>query len=160
MNPRAPDGHVSQHGRERRVRVGLLAAIAVGIAALVMVTLSAQAVVARSTCDNHPLAVNVAVSDDIAPVVARVGQVFNREDHQADGRCVEVRVTQQEPAAVAAAVDGQSNGGGLPDIDAWIPDSSLWVDVARAFPLGAQRVQPTGITVARSVLILVLRGLG
>ena len=55
-----------------------------------------------------------------------------------------------------AAVDGRPSGGGLPAADAWIPDSSLWVDVARTFPLGAQRVQTTGITVARSPLMIVM----
>jgi hypothetical protein len=53
-------------------------------------------------------------------------------------------------------VDGQAPSGGLPAEDAWIPDSSLWVDVARSYPLGAQQVQTTGITVARSPLMIVM----
>ena len=100
--------------------------------------------------------VNVAVSDDIAPAVQSVAQLFNRQHHQAAGQCVEAQVTREEPAAVAAAVDGRPPAGGLPVPDAWIPDSSLWVDVARTLPLGAQRVQPTGITVARSPLMIVM----
>jgi hypothetical protein len=121
-----------------------------------MVTLGAQAVVARATCNNHPLLVNVAVSADIAPAVQRVGQLFNRQDHQVGGRCVEVQVTQEAPASVASTVDGQASSGGMPAFDAWVPDSSLWIDVVRAFPLGAQQVQPTGITVARSPLMIVM----
>jgi hypothetical protein len=121
-----------------------------------MATLAAQAVVARATCDNHPLLVNVAVSDDIAPAVQRVGQLFNRQGHEVSGRCVEVQVTQEAPAAVASTVDGEASSGGMPAFDAWIPDSSLWVDVARAFPLGAQQIQPTNITVARSPLMIVM----
>jgi hypothetical protein len=136
--------------------VGLLVAIAVGISAVAMASLSAQAVVARRSCDDHPLLVNVAVSDDIAPAIERVGQLFNRQNHQADGHCAEVQITQEDPAAVAAVVDGQGSGAGLPAADAWIPDSSLWVDVARAYPLGAAQVQTTGITVARSPLMIVM----
>jgi Ca-activated chloride channel homolog len=134
----------------------LLLVVAVAISAVVMGALSTQAVLARAQCNNHPLVLNVAVSEDIAPVIQRVGQLFNKQDHVASGRCVEAEVTPEEPAAVASVVDGQASGGGLPAIDAWIPDSSLWVDVARTFAIGAQQVQPTGITVARSPIMLVM----
>jgi hypothetical protein len=156
VNQRARKGRVSRRGRERHVRVGLLVAIAIGIASVLMAGLAAQAVMARSSCDDHPLTLNVAVSDDIAPAAASVAQLFNRQHHQAAGQCVEAKVTREDPAAVAAGVDGTPASGGVPVPDAWIPDSSLWVDVARTLPLGAQRVQPTGITVARSPLVIVM----
>jgi Ca-activated chloride channel homolog len=156
VNQRARKGRVSRRGRERHVSVGLLVAIAVGIASVLMATLAAQAVVARSSCNDHPLLVHVAVSDDLAPAVQSVGQLFNRQDHQAAGRCVKVQITPEDPAAVAGAVAGTSPSGGQPAADAWIPDSTLWVDAARIFALGAQRVQTTGITVARSPLMIVM----
>jgi Ca-activated chloride channel homolog len=156
VNPRERRGRVSRRGRERSVSVPLLIAIAVGASAALMAGLTAQAVVARNTCNNHPLVVNVAVSPDIAPAIQHVGRVFNQESHQAAGRCVEVEITQQAPAAVAAEVDGQASTAGLPAVSAWIPDSSLWVGVARTFPLGAQAVQPTGVHVARSPLMIVM----
>jgi Ca-activated chloride channel family protein len=136
--------------------VGLLVAVAVVISAVLMGGLTAQAVMARTNCNNHPLVVNVAVSEDIAPAVQRVGQLFNRQDHVADGRCAVAEITPEDPATVASVVDGQASSGGLPAADAWIPDSSLWVDVARSYPLGAQQVQTTGITVARSPLMIVM----
>jgi hypothetical protein len=134
----------------------MLVAIAVGIAAVLMGTLTAQAVMARTSCNDHPLVVNVAVSDDIFPAIKPVGQQFNRENHRADGRCVDVKVTAEDPAAVASEVDGQASSAGAPATDAWIPDSSLWVDVVRAYPQGAQQIQTTGITVARSPLMIVM----
>jgi hypothetical protein len=121
-----------------------------------MGTLTAQAVMARTSCNDHPLVVNVAVSDDIAPAIKPVGQEFNRQDHRADGRCDVVKITPEDPAAVVSVVDGQASGAGQPATDAWIPDSSLWVDVAHAYPLGAQQVQATGITVATSPLMIVM----
>jgi Ca-activated chloride channel homolog len=156
VSARARRGRVSRRGRERHVRVWLLVAIAVVISGATMGGLSAQAMMARTSCNDHPLVLNVAVSPDIAPAIQRVGQVFNRQRHQADGRCTVVHVTQEDPAEVASAVDGQAPSAGLPAADAWIPDSSLWVDVARAYPLGAQQVQTTGITVARSPLMIVM----
>jgi len=156
VNPRERRGRVSRRGKERNVSVPLLTAIAVGISAAVMAVLTAQAVVARNTCNNHPLVVNVAVSPDITAAIQHVGRVFNQQNHQVAGRCVEVQVSQEAPAAVASEVDGQAASAGLPAVDAWIPDSSLWVDVARTFPLGAQAVQPTGLHVARSPLMIVM----
>lgn len=144
-----------RRGHERRIRVGLLLAMAIVLPVALMAGLTAEAVVARTSCTKNPLQVKVAVAPDILPAVARVGQLFNRQSHQAAGQCVQVQVTPEQPAAVAGQVDGQSAGGGPATADAWIPDSSLWVDVAQAFPLGAQRVQPTGIDVARSPLMIV-----
>ena len=112
---------------------------------------------ARSTCDNHPLMVNVAVSDDIAPAVQRVAQLFNRQDHQAAGqlrRGTGHRRKIRRPWRPRSTARRPTDG--LPAPDAWIPDSSLWVDVVRTLPLGAQRAQPTGITVARSPLMIVM----
>jgi hypothetical protein len=157
VNQRARKGRVvSRRGRERYISVKLLVTIAVGISAILMVTLTAQAVVARTSCNDHPLLVNVAVSTDITPAVQQVAQLFNRQNHEAAGQCVEVQVTQEQPAEVAAAVEGQASTDGLPAANAWIPDSSLWVDIARGFPLGAQRIQTTGISVAKSPLMLVM----
>jgi hypothetical protein len=156
VNPRERRGRVSRRGRERHVSLRLLTAAAVGVSAALMAALAAQAVVARTSCNQHPLLVNVAVSPDIAPAIQHVGRVFNQQNHQAAGQCVEVQITQAQPAAVASQVDGQASRAGLPAIDAWIPDSSLWIDVARAFPLGAQAVQPTGLSVARSPLMIVM----
>lgn len=157
MNQRARKGRVvSRRGRERHISVRLLVTIAVGISAVLMVTLTAQAVVARTSCNDHPLLVNVAVSEDITPAVEQVAQLFNRQTHEAAGQCVEVQVTQEQPAEAAATVEGQASTDGLPAADAWIPDSSLWVDIARGFPLGAQRIQTTGVSVAKSPLMLVM----
>jgi Ca-activated chloride channel homolog len=156
VSSRARRGRVSRRGRERHVRVGLLVAIAVAISAVLMAGLTAQAVMARTNCNDRPLVLNVAVSPDIAPAIQRVGQLFNKQSHVAGGRCVITQVSPEDPASVASVVDGQASSGGLPTSDAWIPDSNLWVDVARAYPLGAQQVQTTGITVARSPLMIVM----
>ncbi len=56
----------------------------------------------------------------------------------------------------ATQIDGQHpNATGNP-INAWIPDSSLWVDEVRGFAVGAQTVQPAGFSVARSPLMIVM----
>lgn len=120
-----------------------------------MITLTAKAVITRADCSQRPTLVNVAVSSDIAPAIQTVARAFNNQNIAAGGHCVQVQVTEGSSAAQASQIDGQAGLGGLPSFDAWIPDSSLWVDVARSFPQGAEDVQPTGKDVARSPLMLV-----
>ncbi len=120
-----------------------------------MVGMSASAVIAHAACTNRPTIVNLAVSPDIYPAIQTVARSFNREDQVAAGRCVDVQVVQGDPSTVTAELDGQVSLQGGSPIDAWIPDSSLWIDVARSYAVGAQVVQPTSITVATSPVVIV-----
>jgi hypothetical protein len=119
-----------------------------------MIGLTAKAAVGTASCSNAPLLVNVVASNDISPAIQAVANSFNNQSVTTAGRCVEVQVDQADSATEAAQIDGQAKSQGAP-VDAWIPDSSLWVDVARSYPVGAQTVQPTGKNVARSPLMLV-----
>ena len=141
--------------RSRRFGTAKLVAFAVAISAVCMVSLTAKAVITRANCSQSPVLVNVAVSTDIAPAIQTIARAFNNQNITAAGRCVQVQVNGGDSATEASRIDGQAGLGGLPGIDAWIPDSSLWVDVTRSYPLGAEEVQPSGKSVARSPLMLV-----
>jgi Bacterial extracellular solute-binding protein len=141
----------------RRASTAVLVSVAITVAALTMIGLSAQAIAAHASCTNNPVLLNVDVSPDLGPAVLSVAREFNQQDHTARGRCTQVQVSlTAESAAVAAQVDGQASSKGTPAPDAWIPDSSLWVDVAHSTPVGAQNVSPTGIEVAQSPLMIVM----
>jgi hypothetical protein len=120
-----------------------------------MVTLTAKAVIARASCSNTPVLVNLAVSDDIAPAIQTIATTFNNQNVIVSGRCAEVQVNEGSPSVEASQIDGQTSMRGQAPIDAWIPDSSLWVDIARSYPAGAMDIEPTGKSVARSPLMLV-----
>ncbi|HUC22895.1 MAG TPA: hypothetical protein VMA73_09330, partial [Streptosporangiaceae bacterium] len=62
--------------RSRRARTARLVAIAVGVSAVCMVTLTAKAVITRADCSQRPTLVNVAVSSDIAPAIQTVARGF------------------------------------------------------------------------------------
>jgi Ca-activated chloride channel homolog len=145
-----------RRGLSRRVKAGVLVVIAFVIAAACMIGLSAQAVVTRASCKSNPILLNVGVSTDIMPAIKTIAKGFNNQNHSSAGRCIEVRVISAVSSSVAGQVDGEGAAvPGLASIDAWIPDSSLWVQVARSYPQGAQTLQPTGITVARSPVMIV-----
>jgi hypothetical protein len=119
-----------------------------------MAALSAKALASRNSCGS-PVTVRVAASVDIAPAIARIASEFNRQHRQASGHCVQVKVAPEQSAAVTSDVDGQA-GTGASAVDAWIPDSTSWVDLARGYPVGARQVQSTSITVAKSPLMIVM----
>jgi Ca-activated chloride channel homolog len=155
VSQRAAGPGAGRRGRSRRVGTAKLVAIAVAVSAVCMITLTGRAVITRAPCSKTPVLVNVAASADIAPAIQAVARAFNKENFTAAGRCAEVQVTGGDSAAEARQIDGQATVHGMKAIDAWIPDSSLWVDVARSYPVGAQTMQPTGKSVARSPLLLV-----
>jgi Ca-activated chloride channel homolog len=141
--------------RSRRFGTAKLVAFAVAVSAVCMLSLTAKAVITRADCSRSPVLVNVAVSTDIVPAIQTIARAFNNQNITAAGRCVQVQVNGGDSATEASRIDGQAGRSGLPGIDAWIPDSSLWVDVTRSYPLGAEVVQPSGKSVARSPLMLV-----
>jgi len=155
VSARAGGSGLGRRGRSRRIGTAKLVALAIGVSAICMITMTANAVINKASCSNTPVLVNVAVSYDIAPAIQTVARAFNNQNVTAGGHCVEVQITAGQSAAEASQIDGQASLGGMAPIDAWIPDSTLWVDVARTYPLGAQDVQPTGKGVARSPLMLV-----
>src|SRR5579859_4841189 len=141
--------------RRRRVRTRALVLLAVAASLLLFIGRGAAQLLAQVSCSNKQVVLTVAVTPDIAPAIQRIANYFNLQRHQADGRCVSVSVSSESPALAAGQIDGQRPAAN-PAIDAWIPDSSLWVDQARNFPLGANIVQPAGFSVALSPLMLVM----
>ena len=143
-------------GRKRRLGTALFVLLAAAIAATVLVALGARTLSARATCTGQTTTAQVAASGDIEPVVQRLATYFNGQHRQVDGRCAAVAVHGESAATVAAALANGAAGRLRPVPDAWIPDSPLWVGVARASPAGAKLTQPTGIVVAESALVIAM----
>jgi hypothetical protein len=139
--------------RKRRAHTTALTVAAALIAATVLIVLGARAVVARSNCTHHPMTVTVAVAPEIGPAVRHLEGYFNRLHRQVDGRCVRVDVISEPPAAVAAQLAAGRASHAQPP-SAWIPDASLWAGFAHG--PAAARIRPTGITLARTTLVIVM----
>lgn len=143
-------------GRRRRHRVRtrtLVLLSAVGCLTLLIGRGSAQ-LLNRVSCTSNPLYVTVSVSTDIAPAIQRIADVFNNQHNTEAGKCISIHIVPMSSAQATALIDG-TNTGYHARIDAWIPDSSLWVDQARGFAVGATTVQPAGFSVAQSPLLIV-----
>src|SRR3569833_1945395 len=126
---------------------------AVGARALVLLLASVQTTSAcpiGSHADGcRAEAITVAAAPAIAPAVEQTARRYN-----ARTTCVRVTVLHEDPADVAGALSGQGAAPGAVRPDAWIPDSSLWLPVARRTRLGAAAVRPSGTSIASSPLVL------
>ncbi|MCO5997800.1 substrate-binding domain-containing protein [Actinoallomurus rhizosphaericola] len=99
-----------------------------------------------SRCDGR--AITVAVAPSIAPAIEQAARRYD------SGDACRVTITRQRPSDVAAALSGQGSEPGAPRPDAWIPDSSLWLPIARRTAAGAAAVRASGASVAMSPLVL------
>jgi Bacterial extracellular solute-binding protein len=98
---------------------------------------------------------NVAVAPQIAPAIQSIAAKYNGGHPQAGGNCVRVNMRAAAPAGVASALSGQgAMSQNRPD--AWIPDSTLWIDEARTTASGAARVAAMGESVAMSPIVIAL----
>jgi len=137
--------------RDRGWIVGIAAG---GVVIVLVLVVGVRAVLVRALCAQDPIRLHVAAALDVAPAVQRIGQYFNDLNRNVGGHCAQVEVTEDPSDAVAAELAGMSTIQGETPVDAWVPDSSLWVDVVRNSARGAAAVHPTGISVAKSPLVI------
>jgi hypothetical protein len=140
-------------GRRSARRPGAIAGVlAMGTVAVASACSSGQPAAAACT----PLPVTVVAAPQIAPAVANVAANYNSAHPKPGGYCVTVNVKQADPAGVGRSLAGQGIIAGPTSPDAWIPDSTLWVDQARVTAAGAARVAATGQPLAISPIVLAL----
>ncbi len=141
--------------RERPVSTKALVILAVVGCLMLLIGRGTAQIIGRYSCSSNQIVLNVAVSPDIAPAITTLADHFNSRQLTTHGQCVSVSVNTELPALAASQIDGQG-AKPHPPIDAWIPDSSLWVDQARRYAPGAQIIQTTGHDIALSPLLLVM----
>jgi hypothetical protein len=132
----------------------MLEVLAAVVAAALLVGLGAHTLMAHPSPCPQPVVAQVAVSSELAPVAERLGRFFNRQHRAVKGHCQQVAVRAAAPATVAA--DMAHGRPGQPAVDAWIPDSQLWVDVARSTTAGTSRVPESGPVLAETALVIAM----
>ncbi len=99
-----------------------------------------------SACAGSTLELSVAAQPEIAPALRDAASRFNVEKHRVAGRCVRARVTAVAPAAYVRDPATRARA------DAWAPESSLWLGVAR--DAGDTSVPAAGASLASSPVVL------
>ncbi|MGL5809512.1 MAG: substrate-binding domain-containing protein [Nocardioides sp.] len=106
---------------------------------------------ASGDCPEHTL--RLAVDPAIATAVTRAAVGLGGDAGDQD--CLAVEVAERPSAEVAAELSRPTGTGlsvNLPD--AWIPDSSAWIDFARRTDVGAARLDQRPESLATSPLVL------
>lgn len=106
------------------------------------------------SCSGRPLLLSVAAAADIAPSMMDVAARFNIQPHEVRGRCVRVEVLEQTPVSMARQISGHGAKGERYTAAAWVPDSSMWLNVARASGTGAGTLSGEVTSIAQSPVVL------
>jgi Bacterial extracellular solute-binding protein len=104
------------------------------------------------TCGAPNVAIKVAAAPDIAPALKQVAAGFNVESHGVNGRCVRVSIVVADPAAQARAY----RAGTPQTVAGWVPDSSMWITIARGSSIGAATVSSSTTSLAISPVVIAM----
>ncbi|XRQ05683.1 substrate-binding domain-containing protein [Actinomadura welshii] len=102
-----------------------------------------------TSCGGDRLRITIAAQPEIAPPLGDVAERFNVEEHRVAGRCVHARIEPVSPTGYLSDMTVRATA------DAWVPESSLWLNVAReagesAVPEFAAPVAATPVVFATS----------
>ena len=146
-----------EYGRRRKRRgAGMIGPLAGAVGLTVLLGVGVYAFVGGG-CGDDALSLDVAVSPDIEPAVAKTVGRFNDAEHKVDGKCVKATVRAAEPSAVSTLLQGQSvesASNRRPDV--WIPDSSLWISLVRTSEKGKDEIRLTKTSVAQSPIVVAM----
>ncbi|TYB46284.1 substrate-binding domain-containing protein [Actinomadura chibensis] len=135
------DPYTARSPRSRRDRISVAAAVALG--AGLLLGGGGWALIANGDeCARDEASLVVKADPAIAPAASALAA------REGSGRCAAVKVTAEASADTAAAI---SAGRNVPDV--WIPDSELWLDLARGGPSG-RTVLGRSASVAVSPLLI------
>src|SRR6266545_4670246 len=125
--------HEGRLTRRRQRRKGKERAVVIPVMLGVLAAGTATAVAATTGvlgCLGSKTDLAVSAAPDIAPALDRIAKRFGDSE---TGHCVDVTVTPAEPDQVAQALRTATPGdSNLAVPDVWVPNSSLWLDSARA----------------------------
>ncbi|QKW34174.1 substrate-binding domain-containing protein [Actinomadura sp. NAK00032] len=125
-----------------------------GVAALLVVgALLGVRQAAGGGCDGR-VTVSLAADPAVAPALTALAGRFNGAEHEVGGRCAEVTVNTLPSAAMALALGGDRSAAQA-RADAYVLDSSLWLEIAgrTAERTGTAPPKPIG-SVASSPVVL------
>jgi Ca-activated chloride channel family protein len=111
-------------------------------------------------CAQNQLQLTVVAAPDIAGVLRQTALTYTNAHHTASGRCVSVSVQSLEAAqASSALVKGWTGAVAVPRPDVWVPDSSMWAQLAELQLKAAHRPDPIPVeqpSIATSPLVVAM----
>ncbi len=108
-------------------------------------------------CDGEKVTATVVADPSIAGVLEKQAQNWNSSEPSVNGQCAAVTVIQKDSASAAAALapswDPRVDG---PRPDVWVPESSLWTQLAASRQDAARMLPDKQPSLARSPAVLAM----
>ncbi|WP_344952660.1 substrate-binding and VWA domain-containing protein [Sphaerisporangium flaviroseum] len=125
-----------------RARRQAITAVALGAVLLVTLAGGAYALITRGDCGERPR-LRVTASPEIGPALVRMAEQYTR-----DGGCAAISVATRNSADVADQLGARKNV-----TDVWVPEASVWLDLARVQGGDRAALLP-GTSIAHSPVIM------
>ena len=159
-----PRGNHAKGGlRSHRRRIGKHLVIAPWIiitvvCALVLAGLTTgYLVLVTRGCDGTPVTATVYADPSVSSIIDKQAQSWMQSGPAVDGHCAKVSVVPRDSASVAAALapswDPRTDGTRP---DAWVPESSLWMQLAASRPDAARMLPERRPSLARSPAVIAM----
>lgn len=100
------------------------------------------------SCAKDAVGLKVAASPDIAPALREAADYAQDHDITSDGNCLDIEIVARDSSKVTDSL----REGHRPDFEAWVPDSSIWVDQQSDAPAGV-RVSATGAIASTPITV-------
>lgn len=146
-------GAADPRPRARRRTVAIATVLVLTVTASTAVAVRSGLLSFGSSCRDNAVHLKIAASPDVAPALRTVADHARDHDITSDGHCIAVTVTARESYKVADALAS----GKKSDVQAWVPDSALWVDrgtgesnATRVTAAGSVASSPVGVAMVPS----------
>ncbi|MFS8199987.1 substrate-binding domain-containing protein [Streptomyces sp. CWNU-52B] len=119
-------GGTAPRSSTRRRNVALATALVLAVAGGTAAAVDGGLLSFGSSCWDSPVRLRIAAAPGIAPALKDAADYARNNDVTSDGSCLDVRVSAQETYKVTDALRSKSKGA--TEFEAWVPDSSVWVN--------------------------------
>ncbi|WP_432186716.1 substrate-binding and VWA domain-containing protein [Streptomyces sp. Tue6028] len=116
-------GAADPRPRARRRNVAIATVLVLTVAAGTAAAVRGGLLSLGGSCQDDAVHLEVAASPDVAPALRAAAEYARENDITSDGRCLDVGVSARESYKVTDAL----RAGRKSDVQAWVPDSDVWV---------------------------------
>ncbi|GAA5036843.1 substrate-binding and VWA domain-containing protein [Streptomyces siamensis] len=109
--------------RARRRNVAIATVLVLTVVAGTAAAVSGGLLSFGGSCQDDAVHLEVAASPDVAPALRAAAEYARKNNITSDGRCLDVGVSARESYKVTDAL----RAGRKSDVQAWVPDSDMWV---------------------------------
>ncbi|MEU2586875.1 substrate-binding and VWA domain-containing protein [Streptomyces avermitilis] len=134
-------GAADPRARARRRTVAIATVLVLTVAAGTAAAVHGGLLSFSSSCQDQAVRLKIAASPDVAPALRAAADEARTKNITSDGHCLDIHVTARDSYQVTDSL----LSGRKSDVQAWVPDSDLWVQRVTADARATQVTQAGNI---------------